>query len=69
MRAGEMLDEALAGILQHKHLTGRPWRPVRPYDADHFGVALVLPHMIEQRLLAGGERQPGCNVGALAGGS
>ena len=47
-----MIDEILARALQHEDLARLLRRVVRPDDADHLGLALVLPHVIEQRLLA-----------------
>lgn len=46
-----MVDEVAARVLQHEDLACGVGRAMWPDDADHFRLALLHPHLLEQRLL------------------
>ena len=48
----EVIDEVGPGSLEHEDLARCVGRAMGPHDADHLRLALVMPHVIEQRRLA-----------------
>ena len=67
----EVLDKVAAGTVEHKDLARLADGTVRPHDADHFGLPLVMSHMIEERLFTGreGRLSQAGRSGSRSGGS
>ncbi len=65
MNAGKMLHEVAPGRIEHEHLTRFADAAMRPHDADHLGLTLVLPHVLKEGLLPRAQwgRAPGVRAG------